>query len=175
MNHGDHGGDGAGHRAGRGAGPAARADREADCAHASLLLQAYRHASVPVTVHVAIGTDTPHTHPAADAAAIGSADASRLPPVLPLVTALARRRRVPECRLGGGAARGVSEGGFRGAQSGHPLANFTTVNFDFLQHYRPRSMWSSGRTRSAGGKGYSHHRPSRDSCLPLLARGPDRV
>ena len=30
-------------------------------------------AHVPVTVHVAIGTDTPHTHPAADAAAIGSA------------------------------------------------------------------------------------------------------
>ena len=39
---------------------------------ASLLLNAYR-ARVPVTVHVAIGTDTPHTHPAADGAAIGSA------------------------------------------------------------------------------------------------------
>jgi len=38
----------------------------------SLLAQAYKH-STPVTVHVAIGTDTPHTHPAADAAAIGSA------------------------------------------------------------------------------------------------------
>jgi hypothetical protein len=38
---------------------------------ASLLVQAYRHGT-PVTVHVAIGTDTPHTHPAADAAAIGS-------------------------------------------------------------------------------------------------------
>ena len=37
---------------------------------------------VPVTVHVAIGTDTPHTHPAADAAAIGSATPSRFPPVL---------------------------------------------------------------------------------------------
>src|SRR5215472_7298953 len=43
----------------------------AEHAGASLLLQAYRH-STPVTVHVAIGTDTPHTHPAADAAAIGS-------------------------------------------------------------------------------------------------------
>ena len=38
----------------------------------SLLLQAYQH-STPVTLHVAIGTDTPHTHPAADAAAIGVA------------------------------------------------------------------------------------------------------
>ena len=27
---------------------------------------------VPVTVHVAVGTDTPHTHPAADGAAIGA-------------------------------------------------------------------------------------------------------
>src|SRR5437667_10318198 len=38
----------------------------------SLLYETYR-AKVPVTVHVAIGTDTPHTHPAADGAAIGSA------------------------------------------------------------------------------------------------------
>src|SRR5215831_15540597 len=38
----------------------------------SLLVQAYRYRT-PVTVHVAIGTDTPHTHPAADGGAIGSA------------------------------------------------------------------------------------------------------
>jgi len=47
-------------------------ERGGEVLHASLLAQAYRHAT-PVTVHVAIGTDTPHTHPAADAAAIGSA------------------------------------------------------------------------------------------------------
>src|SRR5262249_51798170 len=39
---------------------------------ASLVLQAYRHGT-PVTVHVAVGTDTPHMHPAADGAALGSA------------------------------------------------------------------------------------------------------
>src|SRR5437879_6727123 len=33
-------------------------------APASLLVQAWR-AQVPVTVHVAVGTDTPHMHPAA--------------------------------------------------------------------------------------------------------------
>src|SRR3984957_18633849 len=37
----------------------------------SLLCGAYR-ASIPVTVHVAMGTDTPHTHPQADGAAIGA-------------------------------------------------------------------------------------------------------
>ena len=36
----------------------------------SVLVGAYK-AAIPVTVHVAIGTDTPHTHPSADAAAIG--------------------------------------------------------------------------------------------------------
>ena len=46
--------------------------RTPSTAKVSLLLQAYRN-STPVTVHVAIGTDTPHTHPAADGAAIGSA------------------------------------------------------------------------------------------------------
>src|SRR5580693_6233272 len=37
----------------------------------SLLLGAYK-ASTPVTVHVAVGTDTPHTHPQADGSAIGA-------------------------------------------------------------------------------------------------------
>ncbi len=44
----------------------------AETAEYSLLLNAYRNAT-PVTVHVAIGTDTPHTHPAADGASIGAA------------------------------------------------------------------------------------------------------
>src|SRR3990170_5162413 len=39
---------------------------------ASILLQAYRR-RIPVTVHVAIGTDTPHNHPLADGRAIGGA------------------------------------------------------------------------------------------------------
>ncbi|MGA3190329.1 MAG: hypothetical protein ABSF22_24755, partial [Bryobacteraceae bacterium] len=38
----------------------------------SVLCGAYQ-ASTPVTVHVAVGTDTPHTHPQADGAAIGAA------------------------------------------------------------------------------------------------------
>src|SRR5262249_40130124 len=48
------------------------ASNAAGHAASSLVLQAYRHAT-PVTVHVAVGTDTPHMHPAADGAALGSA------------------------------------------------------------------------------------------------------
>ncbi len=43
-----------------------------DYARASVLVQAWR-ATVPVTVHVAVGTDTPHTHPAANPEILGSA------------------------------------------------------------------------------------------------------
>src|SRR5215472_7188040 len=64
----------AGDSIGLGEALGARLDRIADPRFAaySLLYQAYQYAT-PVTVHVAIGTDTPHTHPAADAAAIGAA------------------------------------------------------------------------------------------------------
>ena len=44
----------------------------------SVLAAAYESA-VPVTVHVAIGTDTPHTHPRADARGHRRDDASRFP------------------------------------------------------------------------------------------------
>ena len=46
---------------------------------------------------------------------------------------------------------------------GHPLAEFTTVNFDFLQHYRPRvNVVERPHAAVAAGKGYAHHRTSRD-------------
>ena len=45
-------------------------------------------AARPVTVHVAIGTDTPHTHPAADGGGDRQRDASRFPPVCSYVTEL---------------------------------------------------------------------------------------
>src|SRR5438034_199915 len=42
--------------------------------HAGLsLLCCARRAGVPVTVHVAVGTDTVHMHPACDGAAVGAA------------------------------------------------------------------------------------------------------
>jgi len=133
----------------------------------SLLVQAYRHRT-PVTVHVAIGTDTPHTHPAADGGAIGSAS-------------------LRDFRLFCACAADLNDGGvyvncgssvvlpevFLKAVSavrnlGHPLAKFTTVNFDFLQHYRPRVNVVERPHAQSGGAGYAitgHH----ELLLPLLA------
>ncbi len=51
---------------------------------------------------------------------------------------------------------------------GHPLANFTTVNFDFLQHYRPKVNVVERPHARSGGHGYSitgHH----EIMIPLLA------
>ena len=51
---------------------------------------------------------------------------------------------------------------------GHELRDFTTVNFDFLQHYRPRVNVVERPHAQAGGHGYSltgHH----EIMIPLLA------
>lgn len=133
----------------------------------SLLLQAWR-AAVPVTVHVAIGTDTPHTHPCADAAAIGAATHSDFRLFCRLVAELD----------GGGAY--VNAGSavvlpevFLKALSavrnlGRPVREFTTINLDFLQHYRPRVNVVERPHAGAGGRGIAltgHH----EIMLPLIA------
>jgi hypothetical protein len=51
---------------------------------------------------------------------------------------------------------------------GHPLANFTTANFDFLQHYRPNANVVNRPHAKSGGHGYAitgHH----EIMIPLLA------
>jgi hypothetical protein len=136
--------------------------------NASLLAQAYQHAT-PLTVHVAIGADTPHMHPSADAAAIGSASHR-------------------DFRLFAACVAGLNDGGvhlnvgsavqlpevFLKAISAvrnltHPLAGFTTVTFDFLQHYRPRvNVVERPHAGSTEGRGYAitgHH----ELMIPLLA------
>ena len=51
---------------------------------------------------------------------------------------------------------------------GRPLTNFTTVNLDFLQHYRPRVNVVERPHAGSGGLGVSltgHH----ELMIPLLA------
>jgi hypothetical protein len=134
---------------------------------ASLLLNAYR-ARVPVTVHVAIGTDTPHTHPAADGAAIGGASHRDFRLFCGLVTELHQGG----IYLNVGSAVLLPEVFLKAVSAvrnlGHPLTEFTTVNFDFFQHYRPRVNVVERPHAASGGKGYAitgHH----ELMIPLLA------
>jgi hypothetical protein len=133
----------------------------------SLLSGAYRHA-VPVTVHVAVGTDTPHTHPAADPAAIGAATHRDFR----LFCALVRQLDAGGVYLNVGSAVVLPEVFLKAVSAvrnlGHPLAGFTTVNLDFLQHYRPRVNVVERPHAQSGGAGYAltgHH----DILLPLRA------
>jgi hypothetical protein len=137
------------------------------CAPYSLLLAAWRN-SAPVTVHVAIGTDTPHTHPAADPAALGAATHHDFRLFCSLVAGLDEGG----VYLNVGSAVVLPEVFLKAVSVvrnlGHPLGNFTTANFDFLQHYRPRVNVLSRPHAQSGGQGIAitgHH----ELMVPLLA------
>jgi hypothetical protein len=133
----------------------------------SLLCETYRN-STPVTVHVAIGTDTPHTHPKAQGEAIGRASHHDFR----LLCALVKELNEGGVYLNVGSAVLLPEVFLKAVSVvrnlENPLANFTTVNFDFLQHYRPRVNVVERPHARSGGKGYSitgHH----ELMIPLLA------
>lgn len=147
----------------------ARLARIADpgCAGYSLLYQAYQQ-GVPVTVHVAIGTDTPHTHPAADAAAIGAATHRDFR----LFCSLVAEMNGGGVYLNVGSAVVLPEVFLKAVSTvrnlGAPLAEFTTINLDFLQHYRPKVNVVERPHAKAGGRGIAltgHH----ELMVPLLA------
>lgn len=136
-------------------------------AGACLVYQAWRRA-VPVTVHVAVGTDTPHTHPEADGAAIGAATHQDFR----LFCSLVRTLDDGGVYLNVGSAVVLPEVFLKAVSVvrnlGYPLGNFTTANFDFLQHYRPRANVVSRPHAQRGGQGYAitgHH----EIMIPLLA------
>lgn len=132
---------------------------------ATSLLATGARLGIPVTVHVAVGTDIIHMHPAADGAAIGGTsllDFRRLAAVVSQMEGgvylnIGSAVVLPEVFL-----KTVS----LGRNLGHPLSNITTVNMDFLSHYRPLTNVVRRPTQK-GGKGYSligHH----EIMLPLL-------
>ncbi|MEI9477855.1 MAG: hypothetical protein WCO26_14935 [Deltaproteobacteria bacterium] len=130
------------------------------------LLAAGQRLGIPITVHVAIGTDITHMGPSADGAAIGQGSLKDFHTFASLVSQLERGVFInlgsavvmPEVFLKAVAlARNL----------GHPLVDLTTVNMDFIQHYRP-TVNVVKRPTLKGGKGYTligHH----EVMFPLLA------
>lgn len=135
---------------------------------ASSLLVGAHERTIPVTVHIAVGTDTPHTHPAVDGAALGRATHYDFR----LLCALARQLHAGGVYVNLGSAVVLPEVFLKAISTvrnlGFPLREFTTVNFDFLQHYRPRVNVVERPHAQAGGKGYAvtgHH----EIMVPLVA------
>ncbi len=132
----------------------------------SLLATAYR-LNVPLSVHVAIGTDIIHFHPQADGAKIGQGSLRDFH----LFSSVVAHLDGGGVFLNIGSAVIIPEVFLKAVSLvrnlGHPLANFVTANMDFIRHYRPSQNVVS-RPTASGGKGYNllgHH----DIMLPLLA------
>lgn len=141
--------------------------RELKPAHEALsLLAAAARLEIPITVHVGIGTDIIHMHPAASGAALGEGS---LRDFRYFVSNVAR--------LGGGVylncgsavvlpevfLKAVALARNRGVS----LEGLTTVNLDFTKLYRPQTNVVA-RPVAGIGKGYSlvgHH----EIMIPLLA------
>lgn len=121
---------------------------------------------LPVTVHVAIGTDIIHMHPSANGEAIGGGSLLDFRKLTAVVS-----------KMEGGVYINLGSAVFLpevflktvtlGRNLGRALKSITTVNMDFLPHYRPLTNVVKRPTQK-GGKGYSligHH----ELMVPLLA------
>lgn len=132
----------------------------------SLLLQAFQK-DIPVTVHVAYGTDTIHNHPLSNGGSLGKGteidfrifthEVSRLDKGGVFIN-VGSAVLLPEVFLKAVSAI---------RNSGQELSQFTTANFDFMQHYRPTKNVLQ-RPVKGHGKGFAitgHH----ELTIPLLA------
>ena len=120
---------------------------------------------IPVTVHVGIGTDIIHMHPNADGKALGEGS---LKDFHTLASVVATLRDGVFLNLGSAV---ILPEVFLKALSlarnlGHPVRNLTTVNLDFLPHYRPLTNVVTRPTLDSG-KGY-HLTGHMEIMIPLL-------
>jgi len=121
--------------------------------------------NIPCTVHVALGTDILHIHPQMDGAATGRAAMIDFRIFASVVASLKRG-----VYLNIGSAVIMPEVFLKALtlarNLGHDVSKFTTVNMDFIQHYRPltnvvrRPTMGHGRGISLTG----HH----EIMVPLL-------
>lgn len=132
----------------------------------SLIYNAYE-LNKQITIHAAIGTDITHQHPNVNGSAIGKLSLNDFQIFCEVVSRLGNGGVVanigsnvilPEVFL---KALTVAR------NLGFKVFNFTTANFDFIQHYRPRVNVVQRPTQD-GGKGFmftGHH----EIMIPLLA------
>ena len=121
---------------------------------------------IPATVHVALGTDIIHIHPGFDPAATGKASHHDFKLLASVVSNLEQG-----VYLNVGSAVVLPEIFLKALtlvrNLGHKVDRFTTVNMDFIRHYRPTTNVVC-RPTSKGGSGFTlvgHH----EIMFPLLA------
>jgi len=131
----------------------------------SVFARAAEH-DLPVTVHVALGTDIPHIHPEADGASLGRASFHDFRLFCEAVATLEGGAFInlgsavimPEVFL-----KAVT----LARNLGCPLSDLTTLNMDFMRQYRPQ-VNVVDRPTAGSGRGFNlvgHH----EIMFPLLA------
>jgi len=135
-------------------------------AGASVMAEAYAR-KIPVTVHVAIGTDIIHAHPEASGEALGQTTYQDFR----LFCTMTKELDGGGVYLNVGSAVVLPEVFLKAVSVvrnlGHRLEEFTTANLDFIQHYRPtqnvlkRPTQNSGQSVAITG----HH----EIMVPLIA------
>ena len=131
------------------------------------LLAACVEKDIPVTVHVALGTDIIHQHPEVDGGVTGEMTFRDFR----LLTSVVADLGDGGVWLNVGSAVLLPEVFLKAlsiAQNlGHHVEDFTTANFDMIQHYRPLTNVVR-RPTSGSGRGYTitgHHEIN----IPLFA------
>lgn len=119
-----------------------------------------------VTVHVAIGTDVVHHHPALDAAALGEAAVTDFRRYCGVIADLGDGGVI----INVGSAVILPEVFLKAVSIarnlGHPVRDLTAANMDMIRHYRPTAN-ILGRPLQQGGRAISltgHH----EIMIPLL-------
>lgn len=140
---------------------------EAPYKNYSLLSAAYA-ARCPVTVHITMGADIIHLHPNADGSSLGAVSHTDFR----LFTSIVRELDDGGVYLNVGSAVTLPEVFLKAVtvvrNLGHSLRDFTTVNLDFLQHYRPATNVVRRPVADGAGRGLSltgHH----EIMIPILA------
>lgn len=133
----------------------------------SLLCAAEKH-GIPFTAHLTIGADIGHFHPGADGSALGGASHTDFR----IFCSLVKELNGGGVYLNLGSAVTMPEIFLKAVtvvrNLGHELKDFTTANFDFIQHYRPATNVVKRPVSNGAGEGYAitgHH----EIMIPLLA------
>ncbi len=129
------------------------------------ILETAARLGMPVTSHVAIGTDIIHMHPKTDGKALGDCSLRDFRTLTSVVSTLGGG-----VYLNFGSAVVLPEVFLKcvnlARNLGHPVRNLTTVNVDFIPHYRPLTNVVHRPTLESG-RGY-HLSGHLEIMVPLL-------
>jgi hypothetical protein len=152
--------------------------RKAPHAKYSMIAACHR-SKIPLSVHVALGTDTIHQHPAISGARLGEASLADFEVFCRQISLLQPGSVVMNL----GSAVILPEVFLKALTTarnlGHPVEGLVTADFSMIPQYRPAMNVVGRPTRTGGGKGYSftgYHElniPLLYDCVEELIREPD--